>query len=280
MTPPTSLAHVDNGPEGSSTLGNPVRTLDPNLLRSTVFKIVLKNPKTVPSSDNGGIAADAATSRERVQVESSSPEFYIHKALIQSLSPELSKHADNDMREGREGTMELSDVDDDTMQAFMEWAYTKEYTTPDPKSSSALLYHTKLYVLADRFNIIPLGNLSYSKITALLAELRMMSGEADVEAVMSTVAYAFDNLPFPTVNPTSSTTSDALSPTFTCSAHTPSNKLLKYLVQYVSWALDVLRSSSHFSDVLATSHDFARALAANSPAATDPLRDILEWAGA
>ncbi|KAF8452951.1 hypothetical protein BDZ91DRAFT_668854 [Kalaharituber pfeilii] len=194
------------------------------------------------SHEDNRVVSDVTT--EQVQIESCRPEFYIHKALIQSLSPELSKHVNNDMREGHEGIMELSDVDDETMQAFMEWAYTKEYSVTDPKSPSALLCHTKLYVLADRFNIIPLGSLSYSRFTALLAELGMMSREAGVEAVMSTVAYAFDNLPF--------------------------SALLKYLMQYVSWSLDVLRNNSHFSDLLATSHDFARALVASSPAARSP----------
>ena len=54
--------------------------------------------------------------------------FYIHKALLASLSPELKKHTDNQMKEGLAGEMVLEEVDRKTMQRFLQWAYRGEYT--------------------------------------------------------------------------------------------------------------------------------------------------------
>lgn len=54
--------------------------------------------------------------------------FYIHKALLASLSPELRKHTDNQMKEGLRGEMVLGEVDRPTMQRFLQWAYRGEYT--------------------------------------------------------------------------------------------------------------------------------------------------------
>lgn len=55
------------------------------------------------------------------------PAFFVHKALLASLSPELEKHVKNDMREGREGEMQLSEVDKETLLAFLCWAYSNSY---------------------------------------------------------------------------------------------------------------------------------------------------------
>jgi len=40
---------------------------------------------------------------------------------------ELYKHANNDMKEGRENVIELSEIDVSTLEAFLEWAYYKDY---------------------------------------------------------------------------------------------------------------------------------------------------------
>jgi len=55
------------------------------------------------------------------------PEYFIHKDLLSSLSPELHKHINNDMKEGRENLIELSEVDEPTLKAFLEWAYFQDY---------------------------------------------------------------------------------------------------------------------------------------------------------
>ncbi|KAF8464274.1 hypothetical protein BDZ91DRAFT_640381, partial [Kalaharituber pfeilii] len=173
----------------------------------------------------------------------------IHKSLLASLSPELQKHTNNEMREGREGVMELSEVDEPTMEAFLEWAYFKDYTvywtSPLPKTTSSVIRHTKMYVLADRFNTAILKNLAYSKLTALLADVGMIAAETDVAALMEAVTYAYDNLPY-------------------------STKLLEYFAQYISWALDVFRTNKEFQALLVNSTDFVKALVANSRGAAAP----------
>jgi len=54
--------------------------------------------------------------------------YYVHKALLASLSPELEKHANNDMKEGVEGVMTLHEVHCPTLRRFLEWAYTQNYS--------------------------------------------------------------------------------------------------------------------------------------------------------
>ena len=53
--------------------------------------------------------------------------FFVHKELLASLSPELEKHVKNDMKEGREGQMQLGEVEAETMRAFLGWVYRGDY---------------------------------------------------------------------------------------------------------------------------------------------------------
>ncbi|KAF8460089.1 hypothetical protein BDZ91DRAFT_766504 [Kalaharituber pfeilii] len=138
---------------------------DIELLKTDLFKIVLKNPSSTP------IAPTASTNNDNAPGSATPIAFFVHRGLLASLSEELHKHTNNEMREGREGVMELSGVDEATMKAFVEWAYLKEYTTDLQKGPAALLYHTKIYVFADRFNVVTLKGLAYSRITAMLAEI-------------------------------------------------------------------------------------------------------------
>ncbi|KAF8452954.1 hypothetical protein BDZ91DRAFT_853279 [Kalaharituber pfeilii] len=223
-------------------------------LRSSFFKIVLKDAKaTLANCDNHSPSADRSVARQKKS------EFYVHRDLLASLSPELDKHVNNNMKEGLEGVMELSDVDDPTMKAFLVWAYTKDYTPPLPKSTSALLQHIKLYALADRFNTSILKDLAYSKITAYLSHVGMVSDEEDVSAILFAITYAFENLPCTTENKTS------LAPNAV-----PSEKLLKYLAQYTAWSLDVFRGNSEFGSLLHQYPDLATALVMLSHAAATP----------
>ncbi|KAF8460017.1 hypothetical protein BDZ91DRAFT_635347, partial [Kalaharituber pfeilii] len=169
----------------------------------------------------------------------------VHKSLLGSLSPELQKHTNNEMKEGRGGVMELGEVDEATMEAFLEWAYLKDYTVPEPKKASSLIGHTKVYALADRFNTVTLKNLAYSKITALLADIGMVVLKVDVAALMEAVTYAYDNLPY-------------------------STRLLEYFAQYTSWAIDVFRTNKEFQALLVSCPDFAKALVTNSRGAAAP----------
>jgi len=90
-------------------------------LRSDVFKIVLKDA-TPESQDSPSLTEGTAA-----KSDSERPEFFIHKTLLSSLSTELDKHVNNDMKEGRENLIELSEVDEPTLEAFLEWAYFQDY---------------------------------------------------------------------------------------------------------------------------------------------------------
>ena len=56
------------------------------------------------------------------------PEYYIHKEILASVSLEMQRHIMNEMQEGLQGEMVLREVDDETVQHFLEWAYVKSYT--------------------------------------------------------------------------------------------------------------------------------------------------------
>ena len=99
---------------------------------NTVVKVVLKD------------VLDAGTSGD-------SHEFFIHKSLLSSLSPELDKHTNNDMKEGREGVLVLSEVDIPTMEAFTEWAYFKDYAM-SVSHLAILELRSSCDVLIDTFN--------------------------------------------------------------------------------------------------------------------------------
>ena len=79
-------------------------------LRSKPFALVIKDDKNPKSPEPGP---------EHV--------FYAHKELLMSLSLELRNHIENDMREGREGAMEISGIDEPTMKNFLGWAYCGDY---------------------------------------------------------------------------------------------------------------------------------------------------------
>ena len=87
-------------------------------LRSDVFKIVLKDAALESLTEGTSTT---------IKHDSKRPEYFIHKALLSSLSTELDKHVNNDMKEGRENVIELSEVDEPTLKAFLEWAYFKDY---------------------------------------------------------------------------------------------------------------------------------------------------------
>ena len=84
-----------------------------DFLQSDFFKLILRNPHGPQSTEKEVPAAESA--------------FFVHKELLASLSPELEKHVKNDMREGREGQMQLGEVEAGTMKAFLCWMYRGDY---------------------------------------------------------------------------------------------------------------------------------------------------------
>ncbi|KAF8460202.1 hypothetical protein BDZ91DRAFT_799123 [Kalaharituber pfeilii] len=231
--------------------------LDPDLLQSPFFKITIKNIKR-------------ETSAPRPQQPITPGEFYIHKALLASLSPELQRHVNNDMSEGQAG-MELNNVENETMKGFLQWAYTREYKAPNPEAPSSILYHTKLYALAERFKVFALSDVTYSKVTALLVDRGIIASREEISSVVSAIAYALETLPFSTVDasiPNSGTSSAmALSPS---ASALPLERLLRYFTQYSAWALDILRESREFMDLLSKFHGFALAVLVSTREAALP----------
>ncbi|KAF8466993.1 hypothetical protein BDZ91DRAFT_696403 [Kalaharituber pfeilii] len=172
--------------------------------------------------------------------------FYAHKELLASLSPELRRHIHNEMKEGLSGEMVLHDVDKDTVQCFLQWAYIKEYTVDCQEMGRALLLHIKLYILADRFNITSLKDLSFGKLTALCTE-GLKPDPRHAALVLSATKYAVDNLPAVT------------------------ERLIAYLLGYIAWTLDKVHDLAEFTELIQAHPDVAVALFhLNRPAEQPP----------
>ena len=121
-----------------------------------------------------------------------------------------------------------------------------------PKSTTALLFHTKIYVFADRFNITKLKDFAFSKITTLFEDCGMVAGKSDVDAVVEAVAYAHDKLPLSLDN------------------LNVKEKLLVYMARYAAWARASLRINAVFVNMLRDCPEFAIALLFSSTAASTP----------
>ncbi|KAF8461599.1 hypothetical protein BDZ91DRAFT_736589 [Kalaharituber pfeilii] len=174
--------------------------------------------------------------------------YYVQRELLASLSPELRKHIDNEMKEGLTGEMVLHEVDKDTLRHFLQWAYVKEYTTDcgPQHTSGELTLHCKLYVFADRFNIGSLKDLSFRKLTSFLDEESNPDPSLSTDVVRA-ARYAIENLPALT------------------------ERLVDYLLSYIAWTLDNVRDLSEFTNLIHAHPDAAVALLHLSRRAEKPL---------
>ncbi|KAF8459935.1 hypothetical protein BDZ91DRAFT_851825 [Kalaharituber pfeilii] len=206
------------------------------MFRGGFFTIVLADADEVATPAGVTSEATSSTSEEAAKkAVPAVPEFWIHKSLLASVSPELAKHTNNDMKEGREGKMVLHDVDRTTLERFLQWAYKRHYTVEGLPRVMALLTHTKIYVFAERFNIQGLKDESYTKATQ---SLQLMDGyprpdDEELAELADVFEYAFDNLPV------------------------DKDKLLEFYAQYIAWALELLRTKEDFRSLLANHRDIA-----------------------
>ncbi|CUS12647.1 unnamed protein product [Tuber aestivum] len=173
----------------------------------------------------------------------------IHKKLLASVSRELNKHVNNNMREGIEGIICLPDEEEETIAHFTEWAYTGEYTLSPPPANtnsytgprqhpwSNLHKHLQIYVFSDKFNIPVLMRLAESKFHSEIKPLRP-NGNEDVVGLVKLIDYAYNNLPSP-------------------------DPILKFLTQYASWKLELLRPSQVFHRLMLQRPEFLKDLLMN-----------------
>lgn len=101
------------------------------------------------------------------------------------------------------------------------------------------MLHVKLYVLADRFNVVSLQRLCLSRVAAILADHPVIKRdfELNMSIVLNTTAYAADNLPDPTTEP-----------------------LLKYMLRFIAWGLASARTLPEFPSLVHAHTDAAVAL--------------------
>ncbi|PUU72478.1 hypothetical protein B9Z19DRAFT_1009780, partial [Tuber borchii] len=167
----------------------------------------------------------------------------IHKKLLASISPELDKHVNNDMREGIEGKIYLPDEREEVLTLFTQWAYTGDYShksialksPPDPKDPwSSLHKHLELCVFADKFNVKILKQLAESRFHTEINPIEPKS-ERDATSLVMLIGYAYDNLP-------------------------SSHPILKYLAKYASWKLGLLRTTRGFNELILAQPFFLKKL--------------------
>ncbi|PUU78961.1 hypothetical protein B9Z19DRAFT_1140550 [Tuber borchii] len=165
----------------------------------------------------------------------------MHKNLLASISPELDKHVNNDMKEGIEGIIRLPDESEEVLTLFTEWAYTGDYghkstalrNPADPKDPWPILHkHLQLCVFADKFNIPILQRLAESKFHTEIKSIDPKN-ERDTTGLVMVIAYAYDNLPSP-------------------------HPILKFLAQYASWKLGLLRAVAGFNELILTQPTFLK----------------------
>ena len=168
----------------------------------------------------------------------------IHKKLLASISPELNKHVNNDMKEGVEGIIRLPDEGEEVLTLFTEWAYTGDYARkhdatlaivvdsiePEQDPWPCLRKHLQLCVFGDKFNIPILKQLAESKFHAGINRIEP-SSERDTTGLVMVIGHAYDNLP-------------------------SSDPMLKFLARYASWKLELLRGTTSFKDLILTQPDF------------------------
>jgi len=172
----------------------------------------------------------------------------MHKKLLTSISPELNKHINNNMREGIEGKMHLPEEREETLTLFIEWAYTRDYAREDETMEThlekedpwqSLHKHLQLCVFADKFNIPTLKKLAESKFHSEISHVTVEPNSgSDVAGLAIVIGYACDNLP-------------SLDP------------VLKFLAQYAAWKLELLRETTSFYDMVLDQPDFLKELFMN-----------------
>ena len=59
--------------------------------------------------------------------------YYVHKEILGAVSLEMMNHIDNTMREGLSGELVLREVQEETIEPFLEWAHSKTYTVYVPR---------------------------------------------------------------------------------------------------------------------------------------------------
>ena len=166
----------------------------------------------------------------------------MHKKLLASISPELNKHVNNDMREGIEGIIHFTDEGEEMLTLFIEWAYTGDYACEDEPEQDpwpSLHKHLQLCVFADKFNVPTLKELAESRFHSQVnrATVKPNSG-SDVAGLIILIGYAYNNLP-------------------------SSDPVLKFLAQYAAWNLELLRGETSFNNLILAQPDFLKELLMN-----------------
>ena len=86
--------------------------------------------------------------------------------------------ASKGFREEYEGHYVLEDTDEVTVQYLIEWAYTKDYSVQHPPMSridgEPFLSYARVYVLADKYLLDGLKDLSFSKLTTAIKNVRLL----------------------------------------------------------------------------------------------------------
>lgn len=116
--------------------------------------------------------------------------FHVHVDLLCESSSFFKAAFTSPWKENTERKMKLADDDAATFELFVQWLYTQQYeiTTEKKQGIARMLEPVRLYVLAEKYDIVKLKN----KICRKLYEGRTVHGFGPCK---NTVECAYDNLP-------------------------------------------------------------------------------------
>lgn len=208
-----------------------------------------------------------------MQAENSSRTFKIHFALLNDKSKVLAAGF-GDLSEKESNVFVCSDVSDETLARFVEWAYRNEYTVdPDnmfnyvtvydmaraggldvapansysPKTDDHPLFaHLMIYIFADTYMITGLKTVAFEKISIYLKVLGVNLRSNYIEVIVAVLTTAFARL------------------------H-ENDPLLDWMAYYAAWSVHALRMNPAFMDLVKSSPAVcARIITAMDPMGTPP----------
>lgn len=142
-----------------------------------------------------------------VTVGSNKKKFYIHSALLASLSEPLNRLVNGDFKEAQEAHVTLEHVDEETFSYFIQWAYTGKYHVLLPLVKSG---GTGGSPAANASRSL-FGNASPSPGAAATAGAGRIFGSAPLNPTTATTASATSSFSFGSapLNPNTATTASA-----------------------------------------------------------------------
>ncbi|KAK2803049.1 hypothetical protein FQN50_007130 [Emmonsiellopsis sp. PD_5] len=119
-------------------------------------------------------------------------EHKVHKIIICGQSTVFSRMLSGDWKEANEGVVNLMDDHPIAIEAMINFMYTLKYYNEDDKESKSALFHTRVYEVAEKYQMESLKELAQEKIEEILTD------SSELEDYIPIIKHAYS--PLPSVN--------------------------------------------------------------------------------